>query len=62
MTSTPFTDSLMPKDSSSDEALTAIVISQRERFRIRNMELESVRDHPIDPSIDPTISSRKMSR
>jgi hypothetical protein len=31
-----------PKDSASDEALTAIVISQRERFRIRNVELENV--------------------
>jgi hypothetical protein len=30
------------KDSVSDEALTAIVISQRERFRIRNVELENV--------------------
>jgi homeobox protein cut-like len=30
-----------PKDSASDEALTAIVISQRERFRIRNVELEN---------------------
>ena len=30
------------KDSTSDEALTAIVISQRERFRIRNVELENV--------------------
>ncbi|CAF1530145.1 unnamed protein product, partial [Adineta ricciae] len=30
-----------PRDSTSDEALTAIVISQRERFRIRNVELEN---------------------
>ena len=32
-----------PRDSTSDEALTAIVISQRERFRIRNVELENVK-------------------
>lgn len=31
-----------PRDSTSDETLTAIVISQRERFRIRNVELENV--------------------
>ncbi|CAF4328246.1 unnamed protein product [Adineta steineri] len=29
------------RDTTSDEALTAIVISQRERFRIRNVELEN---------------------
>ncbi len=42
---TTFKDSLShssQKDSTSDEALTAIVISQRERFRIRNIELENV--------------------
>lgn len=31
-----------PREAPSDEALTAIVISQRERFRIRNIELENV--------------------
>ncbi|CAF4295417.1 unnamed protein product [Rotaria sp. Silwood2] len=46
ISSTPFKDSILPsmipqRDSSSDEALTAIVISQRERFRIRNVELEN---------------------
>jgi hypothetical protein len=42
---TPFNDSLAhvsARDSTSDDTLTAIVISQRERFRIRNIELESV--------------------
>jgi len=42
--SASFTDSSshrQQKDSTSDEALTAIVISQRERFRIRNVELEN---------------------
>ncbi|CAF1667360.1 unnamed protein product [Rotaria magnacalcarata] len=41
---TSFSDSLTntsTRDSPSDEALTAIVISQRERFRIRNIELEN---------------------
>lgn len=41
----PFNDSTneqLKKDSTSDEALTAIVISQRERFRVRNVELENV--------------------
>ncbi len=44
--STSFKDSvsnvLQKESSTSDEALTAIVISQRERFRIRNIELENV--------------------
>lgn len=40
------------KDSTSDEALTAIVISQRERFRIRNVELENVRSFISIKSLD----------
>ncbi|CAF3668670.1 unnamed protein product [Rotaria sordida] len=44
VSSTSFKDSLTQiprRDSPPDEALTAIVISQRERFRIRNVELEN---------------------
>ncbi|CAF1255774.1 unnamed protein product [Adineta steineri] len=60
------------RDTTSDEALTAIVISQRERFRIRNVELEHTTrgtDDPIDrysrgydASLDPFTNFTKQEK
>ena len=54
------TNEHLKKDSTSDEALTAIVISQRERFRVRNVELENVYRCKLCFCFDKVFICRKM--